>query len=105
MPKLFLSYNTADHVEVEAIASGLRARDVEVFLDRWELVPGRSWPEALEKALGDCSGVAVILGRHGVGRWQQREQYVALNRQTADNLPRYSGVVTGRRATAWVFGA
>ena len=52
-----------------------------VFVDRWYLVAGQSWPEALEKHLRDCRAVAVCIGASGLGAWQQREHYKALDRQ------------------------
>ena len=54
-----------------------------VFLDRWYLAPGRPWPQALEEALHTCRAVAVFLGPAGMGPWQQREHYLALDRQAA----------------------
>ncbi len=81
---LFLSYNWRDHGQVESVANALQERGLSVFLDRWYLVPGRPWPQALEDALRDCRGVAVFLGPHGMGPWQQREQYLALERQDKD---------------------
>ncbi len=66
---------------VEAIGRELRTRGLSVFLDRWYLVPGRPWPDHLEKVLSTCRAVAIFLGPSGMGRWQQREQYVALDRQ------------------------
>jgi len=44
-------------------------------------VAGQSWPEALERQLGDCRAVAVCIGAAGIGPWQQREYHKALDRQ------------------------
>jgi hypothetical protein len=66
---VFVSYNTLDHAVVERLARALKERGLTVFLDRWELVPGRSWPQALEQHLLQCRSVAVVLGPasgHGV---------------------------------------
>lgn len=81
---VFLSYNNRDHAAVEAIAAGLREQGISVFLDRWYLVAGTPWPEHLESVLNSCRSAAIILGPHGTGRWQQREQYLALERQARD---------------------
>ncbi|MCZ6553138.1 MAG: toll/interleukin-1 receptor domain-containing protein, partial [SAR324 cluster bacterium] len=73
------------------IASGLidfrilEDEGLTVFLDRWYLVPGHSWPKALEEALKNCQAVSVFLGPHAMGGWQQRERDLALNRQTRDS--------------------
>jgi hypothetical protein len=81
---VFVSYNSLDHAAVESIARALGERGLTVFLDRWELVPGRPWPEALEERLDKCTAAAVVLGPYGMGAWQQREHYLALNRQARD---------------------
>ena len=46
---VFLSHNTADQAPIETIARRLREEaQLEPFLDRWHLVPGEPWQEALE---------------------------------------------------------
>jgi formylglycine-generating enzyme required for sulfatase activity len=80
---VFLSYHWRDHAQVEALARRLREQDLTVFLDRWYLVPGQSWPKALEGTLTQCRAVAVCIGQGDMGPWQQREQYLALERQAA----------------------
>jgi energy-coupling factor transporter ATP-binding protein EcfA2 len=81
---VFLSYNSQDHVAVEAGARRLSAYGLTVFLDRWYLLPGRPWPRALEEILDACHSICIFLGPHGMGRWQQREKALALDRQTRD---------------------
>ena len=78
---IFLSYHWRDHAQVEALAHRLRDQGLHVFLDRWYLAPGQSWLEALESTLAHCRAVAVCLGPGEMGPWQQREQYLALQRQ------------------------
>jgi hypothetical protein len=84
---VFLSYNTRDHAAVERVGRWLRDRDLSCFMDRWYLVPGTPWPEALEQALGRSRAVAIFVGPGEMGDWQQREQYLALNRQARDGTP------------------
>jgi formylglycine-generating enzyme required for sulfatase activity len=81
---VFVSYHWQDHEDVETLAQALRDRGLSVFLDRWYLVPGRPWPQALEETLSTCRAVAFVLGPNGMGRWQQREKYLALERQAHD---------------------
>ncbi len=80
---VFLSYHWRDHAQVEALAHRLHEQKLTVFLDRWYLTPGQSWPKALETILASCRAVAVCLGQGEMGPWQQREQYLALERQVA----------------------
>ena len=88
MYDLFMSYHWLDRVAVEEVARSLRDRGIKPFLDRWYLVPGRSWVGTLEKELANCKAVAIFIGPQGMGRWQQREREYALDRQTRDeNFP------------------
>jgi len=80
---VFLSYHWRDHAQVEDLARRLREQKLTVFLDRWYLTPGQSWPKALEATLAHCRAVAVCIGQGEMGPWQQREQYLALERQVA----------------------
>ncbi|MDF0673033.1 MAG: SUMF1/EgtB/PvdO family nonheme iron enzyme [Nitrospira sp.] len=80
---VFLSYHWRDHAQVEALARRLREEELTVFLDRWYLTPGQSWPKELEVTLARCRAVAVCIGQGEMGPWQQREQYLALERQAA----------------------
>jgi len=80
---VFLSYHWRDHAQVEALAHRLREQKLTVFLDRWYLTPGQSWPKELETTLARCRAVAVCIGQGEMGPWQQREQYLALERQAA----------------------
>jgi hypothetical protein len=78
---VFLSYHWRDHAHVEALAKRLREQNLTVFLDRWYLTSGQSWPKELETTLACCRAVAVCIGQGEMGPWQQREQYLALERQ------------------------
>lgn len=81
---LFLSYNSQDHALVTALAKELEARHTKVFLDRWHLIPGQPWPQRLRNVLASCKAVAVCVGPHEMGPWQQREMYFALERQVRE---------------------
>jgi diguanylate cyclase (GGDEF)-like protein/PAS domain S-box-containing protein len=107
---VFLSYNSRDQTHAEAIARWLQAKDLKVFLDRWYLVPGQPWPQALEYALSNCGAIAVCIGRGEMGPWQQREKDVALDRQARDAaflvipvlLPGADPVLGFLRQNTWV---
>ena len=80
---LFLSYNHRDGASVERIRQALEHRGVRTFLDHRQLRPGAAWPQALESALSQSRAVAVFLGPHGLGGWQRREMFFALDMQVA----------------------
>jgi len=108
---VFLSYNSRDGAFVEALAQRLRAAGLTPFLNRWYMTPGRLWPQELEQSLGRSQACAVLLGPYGLGAWQMREMYAALDRQTREPafsvipvlLPNWSGVVpTFLNLNTWV---
>ena len=78
---VFLSYNNADRPLVQGIRKSLESRTIKTFLDRENLKPGLPWPQALEDALGCSRAVIVFIGPKGLGPWQLREVWWALDRQ------------------------
>src|SRR5262245_689784 len=79
----------------------LRSRGLKVFFDRDYLTPGQAWPALLEKHLRACRAVAICLGPEGLGPWQQREQYVALDRQAQQrDFPVIPLLLTRRKGSA-----
>jgi hypothetical protein len=46
----FLSHNNADKPAVEDLAQRLRKENIEPWLDKWNLIPGDLWQEAIEQA-------------------------------------------------------
>jgi WD40 repeat protein len=82
---VFLSYSRADASNAQRLVQLLRSRGLKVFFDRDYLTPGQAWPTLLEKHLRACRAVAICLGPEGLGPWQQREQYVALDRQAQED--------------------
>jgi Novel STAND NTPase 1/TIR domain len=82
---VFLSYSRSDASIADRLVQVLRSRRLKVFFDRDYLVPGQEWPALLENHLSACRAVAICVGPTGLGPWQKREQYVALDRQSRDN--------------------
>ncbi len=77
---VFLSHNSADKPAVEAIAHRLREEArLQPFLDKWHLIPGQPWQEALEGALDESATVAVFIGPSGVSPWHNEEMRAALD--------------------------
>lgn len=70
---VFLCHNSADKEEVKKIGLWLRSQNIIPWLDEWELRPGFSWQQEIEKIMDDISCVAVFVGASGVGPWQSQE--------------------------------
>ena len=78
--RAFLSYNSVDKPAVEEIARHLRDLGIEPWLDKWNLVPGRSWQSDIEDALASSQCCCVFLGPSGFGPWQHEEMRATIGR-------------------------
>jgi hypothetical protein len=70
---VFLCHHSVDKRSVRAIGKKLKDRGFSPWLDEWELRPGFSWQKALEEQITKGKSVAVFVGKHGTGPWQDQE--------------------------------
>jgi TIR domain len=77
---IFLSHNSADKPAVEDIAHRLKRAGLKPWLDKWHLVPGKTFQTGLADALRQCPTCAVFIGPKGVGDWSREEVLVAQDR-------------------------
>ncbi len=94
---VFISYNSKDSKAVQGIAKRLKERDLKVWLDEWELQPGKPWLERIEQGLMRSRAFAVFIGPRGIGPWEQPESGVALNRQVKEKLSVIPVLLPGAR--------
>ena len=85
----FLSYNSQDRPAVQDVADRLKAEklngeQLNLYMEEWELAPGREFQPALAEALRDSKSCVVFLGPNGLGPWQKQELQVAIDRRTRD---------------------
>jgi hypothetical protein len=82
---VFLSHNSQDKPAVERLAHRLTDEaGLQPFLDKWHLVPGEPWQEALEQALGQSRACAVFIGPRGISPWEHEEMRAAIEQRVAD---------------------
>lgn len=86
---VFLSHNNADKPAVEAIARKLVKEGIEPWLDKWNLIPGEPWHEAIVDALNSCESCAVFIGPSGIGPWQNEEMRAAIDRRVRESQGRF----------------
>ena len=72
---------------VRAIGEALKARNISVWLDEWQLVPGQPWQQALENIIETAKAAAVLVGNDGLGPWEQPEVRACLSEYVERNLP------------------
>lgn len=70
---VFLCHNSEDKPRVKEIGMKLKEKDIRVWLDEWELPPGRPWQPEFERQFRNIKSAAVFVGRSGVGPWQKQE--------------------------------
>lgn len=84
---VFLSHNSQDKPPVMELAAALRERGLRVWLDEWELVPGRPWQEAIEEAITSVRSAAVLVGSDGLGPWEEPEMRACLDQCVKRKMP------------------
>ena len=91
---VFLSHSHTDAVSVEKVAGRLVSQEavlrpddqiIKPFLDKWEIIPGSPWQNALGRGLTDTGCCAVFLGAEEMDGWFEKESQVALDRQANDS--------------------
>ncbi|MET0414415.1 MAG: toll/interleukin-1 receptor domain-containing protein, partial [Actinoplanes sp.] len=71
---VFISYNSKDREAARDIADRLRAAGLLPWFDTSDLPPGGRWQNELQAQIGRVRCGAVLVGPHGLGRWQRMEQ-------------------------------
>lgn len=83
----FLSHNSQEKDAVEAIAKRLESlpekegKKLKVWLDKWDLIPGRSSVDGIEKAITQSRVFVLFLGPAGLGPWHELERRAAIGRE------------------------
>ena len=82
---VFLSHSRRDKPSVERIAERLvEVPGILPWLDKWNLIPGDPWQEALEDALELCDVCLVFLGPGELSPWQNEEMRDVINQRVSD---------------------
>jgi len=81
---VFLSHNSADKSQVEELAKRLKRKGIQPWLDKWNLIPGDPWQDAIEEALDSCRTCAVFIGPSDISPWQHQEMRAAISRRVSE---------------------
>jgi hypothetical protein len=84
---VFLSHNSKDKPAVRELKLLLSINGVAVWLDEDELQPGIPWQQLLEAGIKHSRSVAVLVGKDGIGPWEDEEMQAALVLAVRDRLP------------------
>jgi WD40 repeat protein len=86
---VFLSHSSADKAAVEELARRLAKEGIHAWLDKWNLIPGDPWQQAIEKALVESETCAVFVGPSGLGPWQNEEMRAAIDQRIREGARRF----------------
>src|SRR5450759_3398956 len=83
---VFLSHSHQDAIWVKDLAERLEDEcGFHVWLDKWILIPGKSWQQEMARGLEQAESCAVCIGKETPKGWFKEEIQKALNRQTHDD--------------------
>ncbi len=83
---VFLSHSHEDAKSVEFVAKRLEDDGkFQVWLDKWVLIPGKSWQRDIAKGLNETSCCAVFIGGKTPDGWFRMEIERALDRQAKED--------------------
>ena len=90
-PKVFISHGSEDKVFAQDLATKLRDKGVDAWLDIWEILPGDSLIDKIfEEGLKDATAIIVILSKSSVDKPWVREE---LNAATVKRITGVSKLI------------
>lgn len=95
---VFFSHNSKDKSAVIRLAKTLQARGIRVWLDSWELLPGRPWQDALERIIKETRTAAVLVGKEGFGPWEVPEMRSCISQFVERDMPVIPVLLPGVRS-------
>lgn len=84
---VFLAHNGNDKPMVRRLKKKLHHNRLTVWLDEDQLRPGLPWQELLENGIKASKAGAVLVGKDGLGPWENREMRVLLSRAVDEGIP------------------
>ena len=84
---VFISHNSQDKPAVRELVEALKVRDLRPWLDEEQLRPGQPWQEALETIIQTTKAAAVLVGKDGLGPWENIEMRACLSQFVKRKLP------------------
>ena len=89
MPRWFLSYHSPDEELAKRLKSAIEGKDAgsSVFFAPSSLRAGGAWTAQLADELAKADAFLLLIGEHGVGKWQVPEYDEALDRWVKSEPP------------------
>jgi len=83
---VFIAYNHEDKEQVVELAETLKSHGVNPWFDR-EIVPGVPFAAEIQSAIDNAKATAIILGKSGIGNWQQLEVNSCVDQYAKERKP------------------
>jgi sugar/nucleoside kinase (ribokinase family) len=94
---VFLSHNAKNKAITVEVKQLLSESDYAAWLDVDELIPGGDWQQGIEAGILDSRSVAVLVGKDGLGPWEDLEMRAALTLAVENNRPVIPVLLPGAR--------
>jgi hypothetical protein len=79
---IFISYSHANSDIVEKIAANLVAKNIHIWIDKWQLAFGDSLIQRIQEGLTECSALLIVLSKDYLeSEWCTKEQEAAILRE------------------------
>jgi hypothetical protein len=94
--KIFISYSSDARPWAKRLSESLESKGVSIWTDLKSPKPGQILAEEIQGALDDAKCFVIVVGpKNRIGRWQDLELQVALQRTWADSKKRIIPVLIG----------
>ncbi len=80
----FLSYHAPDREAALVLATQLKQAGLRPWFDQEQILTGQPWMERVEQGLIQSRATLVIIGAHGIGRWQRQESHIAIRQAMSE---------------------
>ena len=84
---VFLSYNSQDKSLMRELAQALKSRNLKVWLDEEQFIPGHPCMKPLETIIQTTNAAVVLIGDSGLGPWEDQEMRACLMELVKRKLP------------------
>jgi hypothetical protein len=84
---VFISHSSQDKSMARELITRLKKYRLNIWYDEDELPPGVPWQELLERGIRLSRSVAVLVGKDGLGPWENEEMQAALQFAVRDKRP------------------
>lgn len=94
---VFLAHNSQDKPLVDQICKELKLRGLNPWLDNEQIPPGKWFQDVIQQAIPRVKSFAIIIGPHGLGRWQLVELRTFISQCVESGIPVIPVLLSGTK--------